>query len=953
MAGAIMSAATGALASVVEKLAALLGEEYNRFKGVRGEILFLKAELEHMHAFLAKMSRVEDPDEQAKCWMAEVRELSYDIEDSIDEFMLCVDGASAGFRGFIERCTNLLTEARTRRRIAKEIQNLRARVQEVGDRRQRYMIDGNISMEASYKSVDPRVCSLYNDMSQLVGIDRPEELIRFLKDGDGASAQQLKVVSVVGFGGLGKTTLANQVYHMYGSQFDYWAFVSISRNPDLKKVLRIILSQVSNQMYSCTETGDERLLIDNISNFLEDKRYFIVIDDIWTVETWDTIKCAIPQNTCGSRIITTTRIKEVAESCCFSYANLIYELRPLCPVDSKRLFLKRIFHSEEQCPPHLNRISGNILRKCGGSPLAIIAISGLLANKAQTVDEWDKVQKSIGYSLERYPSVERMMRILSLSYFDLQHELKTCLLYLSIFPEDFAIEKSRLIRRWIAEGFIHRKGGMTRYELGERCFNELINRSLIQPSHISKSGEVEFCQVHDTILDFIVYMSVEQNFVTVPGVPNPPFGPHCKVRRLSFQHNTNEDSILMKDLIFSHVRSISVFGRSMEIPPLAKSIFLRVLDLEGCDLLSSHHLESIGNLFKLKYLSFKNTRLSELPEHIGELRNLETLNLERTSITELPATIVQLKQLVHLLIDRNVRLPEGIANMQALEELKIINIYEQTSRFWLEISLLSNLRDLSIFGAHPVLRWNHIDRCKQERTSFHLRKRRRNSGSSDAYFLDQPTWKNVVFSICKLGTCNLRSLSIDSYSHGYQDVDIKSWHPVPHCLQNLAITGGFIKDVPIWVGSLANIQKLELNVEEVWQDNIQRIGSLPALLYLNVCIGPKGRVQLEISSTHGFTCLRHLRIGGSDKCALGLMFERGSMPKLEELVLVFDAEETSRLCNLDFVFGVEHLPCLTSIDCDIYSLGEILPPSKAVMVAMDRVARTHPNHPKHRINILG
>lgn len=132
--------------------------------------------------------------------MAEVRELSYDIEDSIDEFMLCVDGASAGFRSFIERCMNLLTEARTRRRIAKEIQNLKARVQEVGDRRRRYMIDYNISKEANYKSGDPRVCSLYNDMSQLVGIYRPkDELVRLLKDEDGASAQQLKVVSVVGF----------------------------------------------------------------------------------------------------------------------------------------------------------------------------------------------------------------------------------------------------------------------------------------------------------------------------------------------------------------------------------------------------------------------------------------------------------------------------------------------------------------------------------------------------------------------------------------------------------------------------------------------------------------------------------------------------------------------------------------------------------------------------------
>ncbi|OEL37568.1 hypothetical protein BAE44_0001413 [Dichanthelium oligosanthes] len=400
------------------------------------------------------------------------------------------------------------------------------------------------------------------------------------------------------------------------------------------------------------------------------------------------------------------------------------------------------------------------------------------------------------------------------------------------------------------------------------------------------SGEVETCRVLDTILDFIVYMSVEQNFVTVPGVPNLPVGPQCKVRRLSLQYNTKEDS-----MDFCHVRSISVFGRSMGIPDVMKSRFLRVLDLEGCYLLSCHHLESIAR-------ELIQTQVPELQKH-------------------------------------KFMSPEGIGNMQALEELKIINLYEQSSRFWLEISLLSNLRDLSIL-------WNPIS---------HLRKRKRDPGLSDVYSFDQPTWNNVVSSICKLGTCNLRSLSI--HNHGYQDVCFKSWHPVPHCLQKLAITGDFIKHVPGWVGSLANIQKLELHVEEVRQDDVQIIGSLPALLYLSICIGPKGRVQLEVISTHGFTCLGHLRIGGSDECVLGLMFEPGSMPKLEVLVLVFDAIETSRLCNLDFAFGIEHLPCLTSIRCDIHSLGEILPPSKAVMVAMDRVVRTHPNHLKQTINILG
>uniref|UniRef100_A0A0A8YLD3 Disease resistance R13L4/SHOC-2-like LRR domain-containing protein n=1 Tax=Arundo donax TaxID=35708 RepID=A0A0A8YLD3_ARUDO len=159
-------------------------------------------------------------------------------------------------------------------------------------------------------------------------------------------------------------------------------------------------------------------------------------------------------------------------------------------------------------------------------------------------------------------------------------------------------------------------------------------------------------------------------------------------------------------------------------------------------------------------------------------------------------------------------------------------------------------------------------------------------------------------------------------------------------------------NVPSWVGLLVNLQKLEINVGEVGQDDIRILGGLPALHYLSVCLGLTGRVHAEISSTSGFTCLRHFHIGGN-QCGLGLMFEPGSMPKLEELVLEFDAFETGHLCNLDFAFGVEHLLSLTNIRCDISSLGEIMPPSKAVMVAMERVVSVHPNHPKLTINILG
>jgi disease resistance protein RPM1 len=184
-----------------------------------------------------------------------------------------------------------------------------------------------------------------------------------------------------------------------------------------------------------------------LNNFIKScGRYLIVIDDVWDVETWDTIKYALSDNNCGSVIITTTRVHDVAKACCsLCSSGWVYKPKPLQEHDSKRLFHNRIFGPGNECPENLEEVSDKILKKCGGLPLAIIAISSLLANKARhrvhSLTEWDEVQTSIGHGLERDSTVEGMMRILSLSYFDLPHHLKACLLYLSIFPEDYNIEK--------------------------------------------------------------------------------------------------------------------------------------------------------------------------------------------------------------------------------------------------------------------------------------------------------------------------------------------------------------------------------------------------------------------------------------------------------------------------------------------------------------------------------
>jgi hypothetical protein len=161
-----------------------------------------------------------------------------------------------------------------------------------------------------------------------------------------------------------------------------------------------------------------------------------------------------------------------------------YKMKPLCLHSSRILFYRRIFGDKDKCPDEeLAVVSDRILIKCAGVPLAIITIASLLASKGRNKLDWYEVYNSIGTGMEDNTDVANMRKVLLLSYYNLPPHLKTCLLYLSVFPEDYETGKNRLIWMWIAEGFICGKQGYSQFEVGESYFNELINRSMIQPKY--------------------------------------------------------------------------------------------------------------------------------------------------------------------------------------------------------------------------------------------------------------------------------------------------------------------------------------------------------------------------------------------------------------------------------------------------------------------------------------
>ncbi|CAL5079669.1 unnamed protein product [Urochloa decumbens] len=670
------------LGKLPSKLLELLKDEYKLQTGVKDQISSCSRELENMCAVLRKVAQVppDELDELVRLWARDVREASYDMEDILDNFLVRIDGGpvnngpadddAAKVKRLIKKMGNLfsLSKAKARHEIAGAIEELSKRLEDISKLHGRYTADDIVPKQhASTNGIDPLLEALYKKESQLVGIDKPrDKLISMLSTVD--DNKEIKMVSVVGFGGLGKTTLARVVFKKLTAddRSYYKAFVPVGRNPDLKKALRDVLIGLDKERYTMKvnlTVLDQMQLIDEVQEYLKDKRYFIVIDDIWDVLSLETIKWALEDNGLGCKVIITTRNHDVAENVKYSY-----QMEPLPKESSEKLFYGKIFGSKDQCPGQLVEVSEKILKKCGGVPLALTTISSLLANKSRNRKEWYDVCHSIGSGLGSSNDIKNMRKILSLSYYDLPSHLKTCLLYLSMFPDDFVIWKSRLIWRWIAEDFVQPEGAdRSFFEIGESYFNELVNRSLIQPEYMDNQGIAWACRVHDMVLDLICSLSREEGFVTIlkTGTVQSTPSSGSKVHRLSLHNNTRHE------IDMSKLRSLTLFSCSI-LKSMPRCLHLRVLDLIDCNLADHTSLWFVGDLFHLRYLSLRDTKYAgKLPVEIGNLQFLQTLDIIGNRIKELPSSIKALRQLMFLYIQEDTRLPRnGLRRLTSLEMLR-------------------------------------------------------------------------------------------------------------------------------------------------------------------------------------------------------------------------------------------------------------------------------------------
>ncbi|XP_052116124.1 disease resistance protein RPP13 [Arachis duranensis] len=321
------------------------------------------------------------------------------------------------------------------------------------------------------------------------------------------------VVSIVGMGGSGKTTLARMIYgnNEVRKVFPCRAWATVSKQCIEKEVYRKLLKSLKVPKSEYEKLSKEELKKE-VRKRLNGRRrkYLIVLDDVWDTEAWNKLEYLLPEKNNGSRILMTTRNDRVA-----NYAKSKEphnKLERLKEEESWELFRSEVFGGEK-CPD-LEPIGKSIAKSCKGLPLAIVTIAGVVKKRNRSKTEWESIEKLIPHWCDD-EDIKRMKKILQMSYDDLLPELKPCFLYLGVFPEDCMIAAKALIELWNAEGLTKvgetgRSNAPEPEDTGEERLKELVDRNLVQVVSRKSDGEgVKTCRIHDLFRELCISLSNE------------------------------------------------------------------------------------------------------------------------------------------------------------------------------------------------------------------------------------------------------------------------------------------------------------------------------------------------------------------------------------------------------------------------------------------------------------
>ncbi|KAH0638210.1 hypothetical protein KY285_037905 [Solanum tuberosum] len=581
--------------------------------------------------------------------------------------------------------------------ILKEIKQINAEVTE--------MWSANIPLNphyvaAPFKHLPARHSNLVTD-EEVVGFEnKAEKLIGYLIRG----TNELDVIPIVGMGGQGKTTIARKLYNndIIVSRFDVRAWCIISQTYSRRKLLQEIFSQVTGSKDKEDEVGK---LADRLRKSLMGKRYLIVLDDMWDCMAWDDLRLSFPDVGMRSRIVVTTRLEEVGKQ--VKYHTDPYSLPFLTIEESCQLLQKKVFQKED-CPPELQYVSQAVAEKCKGLPLVVVLVAGIIKKRKMEESWWNEVKDALFDYLDS-ESEEYSLATMQLSFDNLPHCLKPCLLYMGIFSEDARIPASKLISLWIAEGFVENtESGRLMEEEAEGYLMDLISCNVVMLSKRSYNGKVEYCQVHDVVHHFCLEKSREEKFMLAVKGQYIQFQPlDWKGSRVSFSFSEELSkfaSLVSKTRkpFHQHLRSLITTNQreSIGVIPVCQINELRLLKVLD---LSSYYVESLwlarlNPLNQLKYLAvwagWRCPNLQQLQITFEDDEEPFCPKLESlTQLQELQLSFVhprilsglQLPSNLNKLVLKGIHIESAIsfiAELPSLEYLQLLDVCFPQSEEW-------------------------------------------------------------------------------------------------------------------------------------------------------------------------------------------------------------------------------------------------------------------------------
>ncbi|XP_039019803.1 putative disease resistance RPP13-like protein 1 [Hibiscus syriacus] len=662
-------------------------------------------------------------------WLDELQHVAFDVEDVVDDL------ATEALRRKLTEHTRQPSASTNKvwkfivpscfrainMNIIKFDAEIKPKIQEITARLDELVVQKRILkleeiVKGGSEKVLQRVTTSLVDESRVYGRESDADAVvnLLMMDGGEIGEGKIGVVSILGMGGLGKTTLAQLVYKdvRIEASFELRAWVCVSEEFDVLKVTKTLIHAVASDI---DESKDWNSLQVQLEEELRGRKFLIVLDDMWNenYDHWDLLCRPFAAGAAGSKILVTTRNESVAASC----GGCRHHLKKLSNDDCLLILTCHALRAKNFDEyPNLKAVGERIVERCKGLPLAAKTLGGLLRTKVNQ-GEWEDILTSKIWDLPDKRT--GIMPALRLSYLHLPSLLKRCFAYCAIFPKDNEFDKDELVLLWMAEGFLQQpRGGARMEDLGSKCFNELLSRSFFQQS---SSNQTQFV-MHDLINDLAKSVSRDICF-NLEDMDMLEGDKLCiaveRIRYLAFTRKQYD--VAKRFEVLRQTKKLRTLAALPTCMPtwgaccylsadvlqnmLSRLRCLRVLCLSGYSI--GELPNSIGHLKQLRYLNLSRSRIKQLPQSVGSLINLQTLKLHGcTELTNLPRVIENLVNLhvLDLAGTSNLQdMPFKIGKLKNLQILSKLIVGKGIGSAVSELRGLLNLRGkLSISGLENV-----------------------------------------------------------------------------------------------------------------------------------------------------------------------------------------------------------------------------------------------------------